>query len=71
MEARNDRTGEVIFKDNLESAVAGIVQVLCEGCACMCVRAHVYDACVHVCVHTAYVHDVCGIDACMCVRNLQ
>ena len=63
MEARNDRTGEVIFKDNLESAVAGIVQVLCEGC----VRAHVYDACVRARVHTAYVHNVCGIDACMYV----
>ena len=46
MEARNDRTGEVIFKDNLESAVAGIVQV----CVCMCVCM-----CVCVCILT-YIH---------------
>ena len=26
IDARNDKTGEVIFKDNLPSAVAGIVQ---------------------------------------------
>lgn len=28
IDARSDRTGEVIFKDNFTSAVAGIVQVL-------------------------------------------
>ena len=27
VDARSDRTGEVIFKDNFKSAVAGVVQV--------------------------------------------
>ena len=28
VDARNDRTGEVVFKDNFPTAVAGIVEVL-------------------------------------------
>ena len=50
MEARNDRTGEVIFKDTLESAVAGIVQVQCKGCVHACVHVCMH-ACVRACVH--------------------
>ena len=44
VEARSDRTGEVIFKDTLESAVAGIVQVRCEWFVCVyvCVCTPVY-----------------------------
>lgn len=28
MDIRNDRTGEVIFKDSLRSAIAGVVKVI-------------------------------------------
>ena len=33
VDARSDRTGEVIFKDNFKNAVAGVVQVITVLCS--------------------------------------
>lgn len=65
IDARSDRTGEVIFKDNLASSVAGVVegdyrldgqkQLICtsiEGEGMLCLLDAIF-ACPHS-LHTAY-----------------